>query len=133
MPQCAGLPTALQATLGVHPDPPPLQVVRGGQGLGAGPGSPPHDPPRQSVDEGLPGDVGLLHGQQCQHLALEGDLGRLLLGLLPEDLPDLGLGSLENLGLLNPDGGLEVGAVGWGGDEADVLGLNLQVTSENFR
>ena len=116
---------ALQSTLGVHPDPPPLQVVRGGQGLGAGPGSLPHNPPRRPVDEGLPGDVGLLLGPQCQQLALEGDLGRLLLCLLPIGLTDFGLRSFKHLWLLDHDGGLKVGAGGGGEDEADVLDLNL--------
>ena len=92
---------APEPTLGVHLDPPPLQVVRGGQGLGAGPDGPPHHPPRRPVDEGLPGDDGLLLCHQCQQLALEGHLGRLLLSLLPIGLTNFGLGSFKHLWLLD--------------------------------
>ena len=125
MPQGAGLAAAVQGTLRVQPDPPPLEVVRGGQGLGAGPDRPPHDAPWHPVYEGLPADVCLLLSHQGQQLTLKGHLGGLLLSLPPEDTSHLGLGSFQYLGLLNPEGGLVGGAVGGGGDEALVLGLHL--------
>ena len=53
--QCAWLPTAFQATLALSPkSPPPLEVTKGGQGLGACPDGPPHNPPQHPKDGGLP-------------------------------------------------------------------------------
>ena len=82
MPKCTYGCTPLHGAPGVHLDPPPGQVVRGGQALGASPDGPGHHAPRHPVDHGLPGDVSLLLGQEGQHGPLEGDLLCLLLGLL---------------------------------------------------